>query len=381
MKILYGARTARLDLLRAVSHLACFFTKWTSSCDSKLHRLVCYIHSSYHVRMMGWVGDSLERLEPHLFADADFAGCVSTQRSTSGLFLCIRGPNSCFPVAGVSKRQGCVAFSTPEAETVAMNFALRQNGLPCLILWEKLLPHCSGLHVHEDNQAMMRVVTTGKNPTMRYISRTHGISVAWLHEVFKKEDITLAYELSARMCADIFTKGFTDADKWKLACSLICVIDPADLREHARTTAEVVADPDGLNVPAKDKSKGKEMASTVSDATDGAAKRRTGGHATAGAHAATTTPSTSTPNNTTTTHTNIHTRNTGVPGHTTADADLCAGDNRDGGDVDGSIGKNLCGSGDDTVAAEENHASSSSSRDGFRSSSSFHILPQDVRRR
>ena len=80
MKILYGARGARLDLLRAVSHLACYFTKWTPECDRKLHRLVCYIHSSYHVRMVGWVGDPLERLEPHMFADADFAGCVSTQR-------------------------------------------------------------------------------------------------------------------------------------------------------------------------------------------------------------------------------------------------------------------------------------------------------------
>ena len=53
MKILYGARTARLDLLRAVSHLARFFTKWTAECDRKLHRLVSYIHSSYHVRMVG----------------------------------------------------------------------------------------------------------------------------------------------------------------------------------------------------------------------------------------------------------------------------------------------------------------------------------------
>ena len=46
MKILYGARTARLDLLRVVSHLACYLTRWTSECDRKLHRLVCYIQST-----------------------------------------------------------------------------------------------------------------------------------------------------------------------------------------------------------------------------------------------------------------------------------------------------------------------------------------------
>ena len=74
MKILYGVRSARLDLLRAVSHLVCYFTKWTSMCDKRLHQLVCYINSTLHHRMVGWIGDELGALQPHLFADADFAG-------------------------------------------------------------------------------------------------------------------------------------------------------------------------------------------------------------------------------------------------------------------------------------------------------------------
>ena len=57
MKILYAARLARFDLLRAVQHLACCITRWTSDCDKRLHRLVCYINSSKHLRMTGWVGD------------------------------------------------------------------------------------------------------------------------------------------------------------------------------------------------------------------------------------------------------------------------------------------------------------------------------------
>ena len=156
MKILYGARCARLDLLRAVSHLACYFTKWTSQCDRRLHQLICYINSTLSFRMVGWVGDKLVALQPHLFADADFAGCVDTQRSTSGLHLALRGPNSCFPIAGVSKRQTCVSHSTPEAEMVSMSHALRHCGLPCLDLWHVLLPHKPGLIVHEDNQEIGR---------------------------------------------------------------------------------------------------------------------------------------------------------------------------------------------------------------------------------
>eukprot|EP00972_Heterocapsa_arctica_P067630 9984657-Heterocapsa_arctica.AAC.1 len=60
----------------------------------------------------------------------------------------------------------------------------------------------------------MRVVETGRNPTMRYLLRTHGGSVARLHNIFKNKFIELGYEFSSRMCADIDTKGFTDGAKW-----------------------------------------------------------------------------------------------------------------------------------------------------------------------
>ena len=210
MTVLYAARDARLDLLRPICHLACYITRWTSDCDRKLHRLMCYIHSSYHLQMVGWVGDKPEDVQPFLFADADFAGCTETQRSTTGYYLAIRGPRTCFPITGVSKRQNCVSHSTPEAETVATDFCLRHCGLPNLDLWHTVLPHKPCIMFFEDNQAMIRVIETGKNPTMRYLHRTHRVSVAWLHEVFKGDHLRLMYEISARMAADIFTKAFSD---------------------------------------------------------------------------------------------------------------------------------------------------------------------------
>ena len=134
MKILYAARYARLDLLRAVCALAQFITKWDKQCDLRLYRLVCYINITYHIRMTGWVGDPPSKLTPHCFADADFAGCAKTSRSTSGVHLCLPGPNTVFPLAGQSKKQGCVSHSTPEAEIVATDHAMRTSGLPSLEL-------------------------------------------------------------------------------------------------------------------------------------------------------------------------------------------------------------------------------------------------------
>ena len=88
MKILYGARMAKYDLLRPVCHLACYLTKWTEECDKRLHKLMCWINSSLDYRMVGWVGaeETLESINPHLYADSDLGGCLRTQRSTSGVY-------------------------------------------------------------------------------------------------------------------------------------------------------------------------------------------------------------------------------------------------------------------------------------------------------
>ena len=139
MKILYAARMARFDLLKAVCTLACFVTKWTAECDRKLHRLVCYIAASKHHRQIGWIGDEASDLAPHLFADADFAGCKVTQRSTGGGHLAVMGPNSCFPMAGKSSRHGAISSSTPESEYYTGHCIMKALGLPAKDLWEVLL--------------------------------------------------------------------------------------------------------------------------------------------------------------------------------------------------------------------------------------------------
>ena len=147
--------------------------------------------------------------------------------------MAFTGPNTFFPIAGYSRKQTCVSHSTPEAEIVAADFALRTAGVPCLAIWSVMLPHLDKVLFHEDNQAMIRVCETGRYPTMRYLQRTRRISVAWLHEVFTGEKVDLQYELSANMRADLYTKAFTDPSKWKAACWLTGVVDPKELADIA----------------------------------------------------------------------------------------------------------------------------------------------------
>ena len=137
MKILFAARMARFDLLRAVQGLAARVTKWSTECDKALHRLVCYIHSTLDVRLRAFIGDSIANCKLWCFDDADHAGEYDN-RSTSGCFLVLMGPNSYFPLTAFSKKQTSVSMSSTEAEVVAANITLRAVGLPSSGLWAYL---------------------------------------------------------------------------------------------------------------------------------------------------------------------------------------------------------------------------------------------------
>ena len=99
MKVLYGARAARWDLLKAVQLLATRVTKWSGGGDKALHRLMCYINSTKLYCLTGFVGDAPSALKLRPYADADFAGDRPEYKSTSGICVAIVGPNTLFQLA------------------------------------------------------------------------------------------------------------------------------------------------------------------------------------------------------------------------------------------------------------------------------------------
>ena len=111
MKILYGARTCRWDLLHAVNSPAREVTKWNKNCDVRLHKLMCYIKQSSQHCLEAWIGDPPDKLKFVAWCDADFAGDVRASKSTSGAYLALVGPNSFFPVSSLCKKQSVVSLS------------------------------------------------------------------------------------------------------------------------------------------------------------------------------------------------------------------------------------------------------------------------------
>ena len=178
MKILYAAKMGRYDLIRPVTALATRVTKCSSLCDKKLYKLVSYINSTLDTYLYGYIGDSPMSLELVLYCDADLAGDRTDSKSTSGVFMCLQGPRSFFPLAAVSKKQTSVATSTPEAEMVAMAYGLSKEALAIQTLWQAIMGRKFTIRLMEDNAAASRIVITGRNPSMKHMVKTQRVSVS-----------------------------------------------------------------------------------------------------------------------------------------------------------------------------------------------------------
>ena len=74
--------------------------------------------------------------------------------------------NTFFPLNGASKEQACASHSTPEAEIVPANAAVRIEGLPALQLWDTISNGKVHATLLEDNQATMQILKSGKHSMM-----------------------------------------------------------------------------------------------------------------------------------------------------------------------------------------------------------------------
>ena len=64
------------------------------------------------------------------------------------------------------------------------------------------------LYIFEDNEAVIKMITKGRSPTMRQISRTHRVALDWLLDRINLDPkIQIKYVDTTHQLADIFAKG------------------------------------------------------------------------------------------------------------------------------------------------------------------------------
>ena len=303
MKILFAARVARFDLLRATQSLASGVTKWSVECDIALHRLVAYINCSKDQFLEGFSGDDFKDCQLWLFADADHAG-EHDSKSTTGSAIILVGPNTYYPLNAFSKNQSVISISSTETEVVAANHALRAEGIPMLALFQELnlfqqgkkpaavvcKPSAdsseevvaridpeideirngnvdSGIHAGdindlkasfpefyqikfmEDNQATITVCQSGSSASMRHTNKTQNISFKRIKQQFEKDQCDLLNVGTLhQVAADIFTKPFPEPKKWEHAVRLIGIgaTKVPGCRSEARPSVATVGHQGGI---------------------------------------------------------------------------------------------------------------------------------------
>ena len=226
LKCLYSARIGRPDILWSVNKLARSITKWTKACDKRLNQLISYNHHTCEYKQYCHVGFTAKQCRLGLFQDSDFAGDLEDSTSTSGGTLCIFGSHTFVPISWMCKKQTAVSHSSTESEIISLDTGLRLDGLPPLELWDlivSVLGHVSRvsdgsgqpdndvhkhhkcqkrinvmenidsvpsnvqfshpeavLYVFDDNEAVIKMLSKGRSPTMRYVSKTHRVALGWL---------------------------------------------------------------------------------------------------------------------------------------------------------------------------------------------------------
>ena len=90
MKLLWGARLGRPDMLKAITFSASHVSKWCRACDRMLHRLLCYAHHSVDFTLVGQITDVPANVWLELY---DFAGDSDSALSTNGGWLTVAGSN------------------------------------------------------------------------------------------------------------------------------------------------------------------------------------------------------------------------------------------------------------------------------------------------
>ena len=92
--------------------------------------------------------------------------------------------------------------------------AVRNIGLPALNIWDTVLRRKAVLTLYEDNTAMIKLLNHGYSPCMRYLGRTHAVSIAAMKEIIDLNEVKVEYINTKKMRADILTKGFNSGPNW-----------------------------------------------------------------------------------------------------------------------------------------------------------------------
>jgi hypothetical protein len=200
--LMYLAMGTRPDLAFGVGLVSRFTSNPGDHHVKAAKRLLRYLRGTIDMGLR-W-GESSDTTVTTLtcWADADYAGCMTTRRSTTGYVIKLNGG----AISWASRRQECAALSTTKAEYMALCSATKE------VAWLRGLLEFIGFAepaattVYQDNQSTIALAENG-----RVSRRSKHIEVRFHFTRDKIMDgtIKLAYCPTNEMIADAMTKALS----------------------------------------------------------------------------------------------------------------------------------------------------------------------------
>ncbi|CAL1387707.1 unnamed protein product [Linum trigynum] len=187
-----------------------------------VHRILHYLKSSPGQGLFFPANRSLDLVA---YCDADWGGCESTRRFTTGFFISLGGA----PVSWRSKKQHVVARSSAKVEYRAMASKVSEVIWLRWLLSERGVPQPAATPLHCDNQAALHIAA---NPVFHERTKHVEIYSYFVRECVQSGHIVPLKVISHLQLADLFTKGL-GADRFCFPLSKLSASFPSQLaREY-----------------------------------------------------------------------------------------------------------------------------------------------------
>lgn len=199
--LMYLAVGTRPDISFVISNLSQFLENPSYNHWKAAKRVLRYLQGTIELGLV-YDGGSKQQNTLIAYSDADFATCVDTRKSMSGVVLMLNGG----PVVWSTRKQGIVATSTTDAEYVAAHDATKEVVWTRGLLEEIGIPQKLPTILNCDNAAATKLIT---NSTFHRRTKHIDVKFHYVRQAYKEGKVEIQHVASEDQLADIFTKPLT----------------------------------------------------------------------------------------------------------------------------------------------------------------------------
>lgn len=209
--VMYAATITRPDLAYPAGLLARFMSKWSKEHYRAAKHLLRYLKGTADYALTFDASTCERTLQGYV--DADWGGCLTSRRSTTGFANLLFGGL----VAWKSRRQPTVALSTMEAELSAGCDATKQAAWLRQILGDLHIPLDGPIRYFCDNQG---AIAAASNPGQHEKRKHMGMRAHYVTDEVKKNRVAFEYIPTEDNAADLLTKPLDRFKTTKFARTL-----------------------------------------------------------------------------------------------------------------------------------------------------------------